>query len=134
VVEEMVVKEVLSEQMIEAGKELLEALDKRRQIDISSALWLYEPANITWQLVLASPSVSIVGPRQVYRIILGTLADLREKQLGLTLDDIQVVPSDDPLILKFKLGLGRDEIRDVRFNRNAVGGQYIEDAYIYKLS
>lgn len=133
-VEEMVVKEVLTEQMIEAGKELLEAIDEGQQIDVSSALWLYYPANNTWQLVLASPLVSIVGPRQVYKIILATLADLQGKQFGLTLDDIRVVPSDDPLILKFKMGLGRDEIRNLRFARNAIGGQYIEDAYIYKVS
>lgn len=134
-VEEMVVKEALTEEMIAAGKALLVALDANPQIEVTAALWFFFLDNNTWQLVLASPLVGVVGPRQVYKIILSTLADLRMERSTLTLEDIRVVTGDDPLIRIFKVVFGRlDGIHSIRFTRNAVGGQYVEDAYVYRVS
>jgi hypothetical protein len=64
-----------------------------------------------------------------------TLKDfLYKRHSVLALNDIRVVTSDDLLVRNFKVALGKvDGTHGVWFQKNAVGGQYIEDAYIYRL-
>jgi hypothetical protein len=134
-VEELVVKENITNKMIEAGKRLIEVLDEEGQITVKAAFWIYFLENQLWQFVIASPQVAILGPHKTYIAILNALASLPPETGSLTLSDVRAVPGDDPLVRRLGSALGKiDEAYPVHFPKNAVGGHYIEDAYIYRLS
>jgi hypothetical protein len=133
-VEELVVKDNITDRMIEAGKALINVLDAEEQIVVTAAFWIYFLENQLWQLVLASPQVTTLGPHMTYTLILNALSSLPIEDSILTLSDIRAVPSNDPLVRRLGMALGKlDQSHPLHFANNAVGGQYIEDAYIYRL-
>jgi hypothetical protein len=79
-VEDLVVKENLTEEMIEVGETLLDLLDAEQHIKVTAAFWLFFLEDSNWQLILASPQVHILGPRQTYKLILSALAELPNRQ------------------------------------------------------
>jgi len=131
-VDEALVKEVLTAEMVQAGKDLTIILD-RTQLAISGSLWLYLPDKGIWRLLIASELVDSKGPRHVYRKIQSALRKSSDELGDISLNDISVVSPRTPLIsaltriLRLPIGGG------LRFSKNTVNGQFIEDAYIYKL-
>ena len=67
-VEEVVVKDTLTEQMVHAGDEILRSLDDAK-LAIIAALWMYTPEANIWRLLLASPEVRVEGPKKIYKQI-----------------------------------------------------------------
>jgi hypothetical protein len=65
---ELVVREVLSEQMIGAGAKLIERLDQSES-NVQAALWLFLPEEKIWKLMIISPLVKTDGPRSFYKHI-----------------------------------------------------------------
>ncbi len=130
---EVVVTEQLTGEMVEAGRQLIAALDSAG-IPISAAFWLYFPEPQTWRLVLASTRVDKFGPRKVYHNIQTVLLKLPDSK-RLSLSDITVVENNAPLVtsLRKALGLAKD-VEGVRLGGNTIDGQYIEKAYLYFIS
>ncbi len=132
--EEVLVKDALSPEMIEAGKSLVELLDRER-FPVTAAMWLFVPDSNQWRLLLASPKIQSEGPKKAYEEVLRALSTLPKGPQSLSLKDITVVESDNPLV-----GLLRSAIRTgtaisgIRFSRNTINGHFIEDAYIYRLA
>jgi hypothetical protein len=56
-----VVKANLTSEMIDAGRELLEALD-RAKFRARACFWFYFPESDRWRFVVASPEVRSRGP------------------------------------------------------------------------
>lgn len=52
--EETVVKEILNNEMIEAGEGLTRQLDQAR-LGISASLWFYITESNVWRFIIASP-------------------------------------------------------------------------------
>lgn len=130
--EETLVKEALTEEMIEAGKSVVQDLD-RRQFLIDAALWFYLTEQNQWRLLLATPEVHVEGPRKTYRRLLQALRNATVH--GLSLDDVAVLDTRDPLIQLLRIALRTDRsIGGWRFSKNTVNGQFIEDAYIYRMA
>jgi hypothetical protein len=128
--EESLVKEVLSEQMIAVGHELVLRLD-RAGFPLAGALWIFDPENNEWRLLLASPSVRTEGPRAAYSRVAEVLQDLRS---ALSLEDVTIVDTDDTRIRLLSSVYPSDQnIEGRRFKRGAIGGHLIDDAYIYRL-
>lgn len=130
--EETLVKEALTDEMIEAGKAIVENLD-RRQFLIDAALWFYLTDQNQWRLLLATPEVHAEGPRKAYKRLLHSLRNAAVH--GVSLDDVAVLDTQDPLIQLLRVALRTDRsITGQRFSRNTVNGQFIEDAYIYRMA
>jgi hypothetical protein len=131
----MVVKESLSETMISAGAELVRRLDDVRLI-VSGALWFYETDSNSWRLIIASPEVRTRGLKSVYKQIQSVVTAIPEDQPKISLKDISVLDSNDPLVSLMKIAVRRtgDTISGIRFSRNMINGVVIEDAYIYRLT
>ena len=128
--EESLVKEALTEQMIAAGSDLTRALDHSGW-PLAGALWLFDPENNEWRLLLASISVRAEGPRAAYSRIAGVL---RELSSPLSLENITVVDPDDTRIrLLASVYPSNQNIEGRRFKRSAIAGHVIDDAYIYRL-
>ena len=125
-------KTTLVDTQIEAGKKLVDALDKSK-FKIVGALWFYYPASDEWKLLFASPLVDILGPTRCYNLILTILQDI-----GLDFQlftNISVLSPKDKLIQLLKTAIHTDNgISAIRFSRNTINGVFIEDALIYRLS
>jgi hypothetical protein len=131
---EPVVTQTFTQQMIEEGAALLRTLDSQG-LNITAALWFYLESSDAWRFIIASPEVQSQGPKHVYERVqraLGTDGSASR----ISLRDISVVPPDDSLIklLNIAIKTGRNDISGVRFSRNTINGQFIQDAYIYRLT
>ena len=129
--EEPLVKEVLTEQMIVAGSDLVRALDRAGWL-LAGALWLFDPENNEWQMLLASPLLRAEGPRSVYAHIAKIL---RASNSSVPLENITVVDPDDIRIhLLASVYSSYQDVEGRRFTRGAINGHFIDDAYIYRLN
>lgn len=128
--EETLVKEVLTEQMISAGAELISRIDQS-DLSVVAAVWFYDSESNQWRLLLASQAVVTEGPLAVYRRVKAALAFLA---IPLSLDSISVVAPDDSRIktLASVYRTGR-AIEGRRVFRSAINGHFIDDAYVYRL-
>jgi hypothetical protein len=134
IIREVLVKEPLTQEMIDAGAELLRRLDDAN-FDVQAALWLYRSEVNRWRLILAFPNVETEGIAESY------------KKLRIIRDQI---PDDYPKVDQFGIGLVRTNDRMLRALRKgrsmfklafprhvwSAGGHeyYIEEAYIYRLN
>lgn len=124
--------EILSNEMISAGKALTEQLDK--ELEVSASLWIYEPDSNTWRLVIASPRVKNYGPKMLYKKIQSVISTMPEDK-KISLKDIALVDKDNRLILLLRKAVRTEKaISGIRFSRNTINGSFIEDAYIYRLT
>jgi hypothetical protein len=130
---QLVVTQSLTQQMMDAGADLVRTLDSDK-LKISAALWFYLESSDTWRLFIASPDVQSQGPKKTYERIQEALGR-NVNAVRIALRDISVVPPDDPLIalLRVAIKTGASDVSGIRFSRNTINGQFIQDAYIYRL-
>ncbi len=119
---------LLVDKQVEDGKKLIQALDASK-FNLVGALWFYSITS-EWRLLLVSPLVDTIGPKQCYTIIQSVLQDL---QLSFGLESISVLSPKDNLIRLLKLAIKVEGISTTRFTRNTINGVFIEDALIYRL-
>jgi len=132
--EETVVKEMLTQEMVQAGAEITRRLDEAH-LEVRASLWLYMPDKNLWRLIVASPAVRHDGPKKVYQQIQTILSKMSDKTWKIPLHDISVVEDSDPLIVSLGTSIGtKDGISGRRFSRDTINGHFIEDAYIYKMT
>ena len=131
---EVVVREFLSEPMIEAGKRLIERLDESDS-DVQAAFWMFFPDEKCWKLIIASESVEHDGPRQFYKRVVEANKKANESESVVSLHDVSVTDTSDTFVnlLRTAISTG-DEISGIRFSRNAINGTFIEDSYIYRVN
>ena len=126
------VRTTLVKEWIEAGEKLTQALDDAK-FEVVASLWFYDPDTDEWRLIIASPLVDREGPLHAYREIQKALGALQQKYVSLS--DISAVSPNHDLIkllrIALKTGAG---ISGIRFTRNRINDQFIEDSYIYRLT
>ena len=130
--EEIVVKELLSDKKIEAGKQLIQKLESRG-IDVAGALWLFHAESSAWKLTLAFSHVSEKGARGFYERVQKAIDRLGNPEVSL--GEVRVLDSGDPLIkaLRHTIKTGSKDLTTIRLTRNMVDGRYIEDALVYRM-
>jgi hypothetical protein len=132
--ENTVVKEQLTEEMVEAGAQLTAKLDEMG-LPIAAALWFFLPDINEWRLLFASTEVSTKGPRDVYEKIQGAIRSLGDKASAAPLSVIGVVDADNPpvslLWMALQTGSG---ISRIRFSKNMINGHFVDDALIYRVA
>lgn len=133
-VEKVVVGGSLSDEMKNAGRELVDRLDKS-EFKISSVFWFYQRDSEVWRFMIASPEVKTKGPRHAYEQIQKIIRGMPAQKPRLNLQDISVIDSSHRLVslLKSAITTGKD-ISGIRFSKNTISGEFIEDAYIYRLT
>ena len=132
--EETVVKEMLTQEMVQAGSELTCRLDEAH-LEVRASLWLYMPDKNLWRLIVASPAARQHGPKKVYQQIQTILSKMSDKTWKIPLHDISVVEESDSLIASLRASMGtKDGISGRRFSRDTINGHFIEDAYIYRMT
>ena len=132
--QELLVGEQLTADMIKSGELLVAALDKLNLL-VKGAFWLLLPEQHVWRLVIASPQVRLLGPKAVYKKIRSALGKLPPEIATVETKDISVVDERTPLfqLLRSTIATGPG-ISGIRFSRNVINGQLIEDAYVYRVT
>lgn len=132
--QDSVVKESLTDAMIRAGAELTRKLDEL-EWPVVASFWLYISEGNEWRLMLASPRVASDGPKKSYEVVQSALADTAAAQDTLTLSDVGVTDSSNPLVSLLRVVIATGPIvGGIRFTRNVINGHFIEDVYIYRIS
>lgn len=132
--ENTVVKEQLTDAMIEAGAALTRKLDGAG-IGITAAFWLFDPDLNEWRLLFASPDVSSKGPRDVYAKIRRAIDELGEQASAVPLSVIKLLDSEADLVRLIRTAVGTGPgpvISRIRFSKNVIAGRFIDDALIYR--
>lgn len=132
--EEILVKEPLTKEMIEFGAEFMRRLDETG-LDIRACLWRYLEELNKWRFVIADPSIRAKGAKRVYKIIQSVISKMPEDQPKVSLMDISALETEEPLIFGLKqLAKSKRDLSGKRVSREFVNGQFIEDAYIYRMN
>lgn len=122
----------LGEKFISAGAELTRRLDER--MVINAAFWLFQPEGNSWRLIFSTPDFDIRGPKKVYSTIHGALANTQNNEAAIPLSDIALLSPTNPLIQLLRKAVATGPgISGIQFSGNSINGQYIEDAYIYRM-
>jgi len=134
VAENTVVKDQLTDAMIEAGAELTLKLDDAGLLT-NAALWLFVPEINEWRLLFASPDVSAQGPRKVYERIRLVLEQLGDKASASPLSAIVLLDHNAELVKLLKTAIRTgSSVGRIRFSKNVINGHFIEDALIYRVA
>jgi hypothetical protein len=131
-----VAKDSLVTPEIEAGQELLKAID-REGLPVRTAFWYYLPDSEQWRLILASPLVDESGPSAAYGRVQGILDKLElPMRDALPLAGISVVSpaSELPRLISAAIRTAEDSSSPISFKANTVNGVYIDNAIIYRSS
>jgi hypothetical protein len=130
--QEILVKEILSSDEIDAGKELLEQLDNT-PLNVIAAYWIFDPDIGTWRLVFVSPQVETKGPLRVYMQIFQLLNLDSKLSFLIPSDRISIEGPNYASYKELRSAVNsKKKLAGVRLNRLVVGGQVI-DLYVYRL-
>lgn len=127
--ENAMVKEQLTDEMIDAGARLTAKLDEAG-VPIKAALWLFLPEINEWRLYFASPEVRTLGPRSVYDKVREAVEGADGPRL--LLSNIGVIDTEDDLVRLLKAIQTGPGIARIRFSKNVLDGHFIDDALIYR--
>ena len=128
------VKPDLATEMIDAGRRLLELLD-RQKFRARGCFWFYFPESDRWRFVVASPEVRVHGPHAAYRKVQALARRVPDAAGLFAPGDVTVVKDNDPLVLLLRRAIATGPgISGIRFTNNSVNGTFVDDAYIYRLS
>ena len=135
-VENSVVKEQLTDAMVDAGGELTAKLDELG-LSVTAAFWIFMPELNEWRLFFASPEVASQGSRSLYGRIREAIEQIKEgaTAASLSLANISLVDADADIIrlLKLVLRTGPGVVNRIRFTKNVIDGHFIDDALIYRV-
>jgi hypothetical protein len=127
--EEVVVREPLTNEMLDAGREitrLLAASDFR----LVCSLWLYSSDSNEWRLMVSSPLVEEEGPKSAYGRIGRLLPAKLDAIRGFDMLSITAVSPDQPPVVAIRSAFKTDGFCDIRLTRSRIKNVFIEDGHI----
>ena len=129
------VMQQLSQDMIDAGKELAVVLEAR--IDLRGALWAFMSDTQTWRYVICTPLVEKQGPLKAYAAIRKVLETVTSNETAFVMGfyGTFLVDLKEPLIQNLSKIISTSQgISAIRLTGNIVNNVLLEDAYIYMLN
>ena len=133
-VENTLVKELLTPEMIASGEKLTRKLDESG-VPIPVAMWFFLPEINEWRLIFASPHVFQYGRRETYLKIEEARRALGAELGDLPLSAIGVWDTNDELVQRLRMAVHTGPgLTRVRFSKNTINGHFIDDALIYRIA
>jgi hypothetical protein len=115
---------------LQAGREFIEALDKRG-IPVDVAAWLQDEDG-RWQLLISTPLTDKAGSGSIYQAISSTVRRL--DATGIELDDILVASPREHLVKDLtRLVRTGDELQMLRLHDLELGGRLFRSSRIYRV-
>ena len=99
-------KAALADKYVEDGRNLIGALEDEK-ITVDTAMWFYSAESDDWQLIIATPLVGEVGPKETYRKIQSILDNM--PSLSISLMDISVLSPSSSLISTIRNAIGHSK-------------------------
>ena len=123
----------LVDRLIDSGERLVKLLDEAG-IAPSAALWVLRPESEDWNLVLATETATKHGPKAAYQELLTVFRQHEAELDPLLADDIVIIEAKHVLIRQHLSLFGAASgISRIRSSGNAINGQMLPDALIYRL-
>ncbi len=120
--------------MVAVGRRLVERLDAAG-LKPESALWLYDTDRESWKLLISDRKLRDEGPLARYGRMREALQDVRDDLLGLPFDAVMLSPPDTGALGRLRSAMVVEgPFAGLRLIGHVVNGEYIEDAYIYRLT
>jgi hypothetical protein len=123
----------LVDRLIDRGEQFIRMLDEAG-VCPRAALWVRRLESDDWNLVVATETASRDGPKAAYTELLGVFRAHEEGLAPLRATDLVVVEPTDSLIRQhlavFKT---RQGISQIWSSGNAINGQLLPDALVYRL-
>lgn len=117
---------------IEFGKKLWQILKNSRDFPFQGIFWLSEPNIGGWHLVVASPVVDSLGPRDAYLRLSPILRKITADS-GQRLK-VKLISPDDPMYEALRSVFGETaSVEGARLGNTMVGGTFIDEAYLYEI-
>ncbi|MDQ2898495.1 MAG: hypothetical protein M3Y07_01690 [Acidobacteriota bacterium] len=132
--ENTVVKEYLTDEMIEAGARLTEKLDELG-LPLQVAMWffIYAGDQRVASLVRFANNVGERPARPIYWQIEEARKALGDQAKRIPLPVIGLINANDEIAQRLRAGLPTGPgVSRVRFSKNVIGGRFIDDALIYR--
>lgn len=124
--------ETLYEADLEFGRQLWQALRDNPKFPTSGMFWLLEPDATEWRLVIASPRVDVVGPRDAYRELAEATDSVPEDSDQLL--KIELISPKHPMYQALRSVFAKTaSVEGARLGGTMVAGKYIEGAYLYEV-
>ena len=122
----------LNEADIEFGRRVWQSLRANSKFPIKGAFWLLEAEGSDWRLIIASPRVDAVGPRDAYRELAEVTRDI-PAQFGQLLK-IELISPKQPVYQALRSVFAQTaSVEGARLGGTQVAGTYIDDAYLYEV-
>ncbi|HZM63530.1 MAG TPA: hypothetical protein VFB59_00165 [Candidatus Saccharimonadales bacterium] len=124
----------LSEESIKLGKKVLVGLDKAK-FPVTTAFWFLDAESTSWRYIVASKLLDDLGPIEAYGKLQKQLLKILGKN-SIFIKNVSIVSPAHPLINLLKIAVRTEPtwIGGIRFTGNVINGQYIDDAYLYRVS
>ena len=117
---------------VDRGAEVVAGLD-RAGIRVAVALWTFLSDYEDWRLVLSSRRFDASATRDAYRLLHSSL-----EPGGFTPKNtppIMIFPMSDPFIKELRrMFAGAKSVEGMRLGGQMIGGRFVEDAYVYRIS
>jgi hypothetical protein len=124
--------QTLCEADLEFGRRLSQALRENQKFPTSGMFWLLEPDASEWRLVIASPRVDVVGPRDAYRELADATDNIPADSEQLV--KIEMISPRHPLYQALRSVFAKTaSVEGARLGGTMVAGKYIEGAYLYEV-
>ncbi len=124
--------EALTAPDIDFGTSLWRALRNTNQFPFNGVFWLFEPETDEWRLMIATPRLDVVGPKNAYT----ELAEVTKSIPGNNpqLRRIQLISPKHPFYQALRTVFGQKaSVEGTRLGNTQIGGTYIDDAYLYEI-
>ena len=118
-------QEPLVEADIEAGRDLVRALDQAG-VPIVGAFWLYVADIESWKLLIVTRQAER-GARDLYHKAI-------EQKSDLDLTKVQFVPPSTPVFKALSGAMRIEGLANMRLTKNMLNGVYVDDALVYRLA
>jgi len=128
--------EALNQDDIDFGRRLWQKLRKNPHFPIAGAFWLLEPENgeqiARWRLIIATPKVDMVGPRDAYRELAKVTRSVSAGSGQLL--KIELISPRHPMYQALRSVFAQAaSVEGARLGGTQVAGTYIDDAYLYEV-
>lgn len=127
--EKILVKEILTGDLIEAGRKLI-ALIKESSFELTACYWIYLQEINSWRLKIASSNINQTGAKNAYEQIEKSLEQLPDDTINIVNISILDKNDEEIQILK-KLIKDSNKKTNLRISKSAINGHFIDDVYIY---
>lgn len=129
-VDEILVKQDLTREMIDAGARLVDRLNGM-DLRIKVAMWFFVPEGNKWRLLISTPLEVEAGPGEVYDRIEKARMSLDEESAELLFWAVGLLNTRDEVVEAIASGIPvGGTAKPVRF-RGVVRGRYVDDVLVY---